>query len=181
MPAGVDTSAPAAGACQAPTSLITSSVTELMKSGLTSVPYRLAMNAWNSRTVIPRAYMATLVVKPREAPLVLGDEQRLEAAGSVSWDLDTDRAVVSEHGLTGTAVAVVGALLGTGIARVVSQVMGQLGAQRPLDQRLLEGHRDVLNGLGTHRARDELVNEIPGDGWQSRCWAVPFCTQVRVC
>ncbi|CAB3928700.1 hypothetical protein LMG26858_06311 [Achromobacter anxifer] len=47
--------------CQAVTSSITASVTELMNSGETSVPYCSARNPWISRTVIPRAYIAMIL------------------------------------------------------------------------------------------------------------------------
>jgi len=45
---------------QALTSAITASVTELMNSGLTSVPYCSARNPRISRTAMPRAYFATM-------------------------------------------------------------------------------------------------------------------------
>jgi hypothetical protein len=58
---------------------MTASVRPLMNSGETPVPYCSARKPWISRTVMPRAYMATtLVVEAREAALVLRDEQRLE-------------------------------------------------------------------------------------------------------
>ena len=40
---------------------MTASVTELMNSGLTSVAYCSARKPWISRTVMPRAYMATIL------------------------------------------------------------------------------------------------------------------------
>lgn len=40
---------------------MTSSVTELMNSGETSVAYCSSKNPWISRTVMPRAYMATIL------------------------------------------------------------------------------------------------------------------------
>jgi len=43
------------------TSAITASGTELMNSGDTSVPYCSARKPWISRTVMPRAYMATIL------------------------------------------------------------------------------------------------------------------------
>ena len=46
--------------CQAVTSAITSSVTLLMNSGDTSVAYISARKPWISRTVMPRAYIATI-------------------------------------------------------------------------------------------------------------------------
>ncbi|MNJ66363.1 hypothetical protein D3C77_624340 [compost metagenome] len=47
--------------CQAVTSSITASVTELMNSGETSVPYCSTRNPWISRTVMPRAYIAMIL------------------------------------------------------------------------------------------------------------------------
>ena len=75
---------------------------------------------------------------------MLGDEQRLEAAVAVARHLDAQRPVLGQHRLAAGAVAVVGRLLGLGRAGRVAQVVRQLGAQRTLDQRLLERHRTSL-------------------------------------
>ena len=48
-------------ACQAMTSAITASVTKLMNSGDTSVPYCSLRKPWISRIVIQWAYMATIL------------------------------------------------------------------------------------------------------------------------
>ena len=40
----------------------------------------------------------------------------------------------------------------------------QLGAKGSLDQRLLERHRGILNSGGTHRAADELVDQLFWNG-----------------
>jgi hypothetical protein len=41
-------------------------------------------------------------------------------------------------------------------------VVTELAAERALDQRRLEGHRDVLARLGSHRPLDELVKQFLG-------------------
>ena len=52
-----------------------------------------------------------LVVKAGEAALMLRDQQRLEAAGAVAWDVDAQRAVIGQNGLAGGAIAVIVGLL----------------------------------------------------------------------
>ena len=59
--------------CQAVTSPITASVTELMKSRETSVPYCSVRNLWISRAVMPRVYMAMILpLKPVKRRSCLG-------------------------------------------------------------------------------------------------------------
>lgn len=47
--------------CQAMTSAITASVTELTKSGETFTPYCSTRNPWLSRKVMSQAYMASML------------------------------------------------------------------------------------------------------------------------
>ncbi|MCY1558194.1 hypothetical protein D9M68_951060 [compost metagenome] len=42
-------------------------------------------------------------------------------------------------------------------------MVAQLCAQGSLDKRLLEGHRRILNRLGSHWAFDELINQLLRD------------------
>ena len=109
-----------------------------------------------------------LVVEAREAALVLGDQDRLEAALAVARHLDAHRTSVGQHSLGAGAVAVVARILGLGRARRVAQVVAELGAQRALDQRLLERQRRGVDRLGAHRAGHELVNELLRDRRQRR-------------
>ena len=62
----------------------------------------------------------------------------------------------------GLAVALVGGLLGAGAAKCVAQVVGQLRAQRPFDQRLLQRHGGGVDLVGRHRrsAAGQLLNEF---------------------
>jgi hypothetical protein len=99
---------------------------------------------------------------------VLGDEHRLEAAVAVARHLHAQRTVVGEYGLAARAIAVVGGVAGLRGTGRIAQVMAELGAQRPLDQRLLESHRGGIDRLGAHGAAHELVNEFLGDRRQRR-------------
>src|SRR5690606_5279524 len=131
--------------CQAVTSAMTASVTELMNSGLTSVPYCSARNPWISRTVMPRAHGHDLVVEAREAALVLRDKQRLEAAFAVARHLDAYWPVLGEHGLAAHAVAMVARVLGLVLTGRIAQMVRELGTERPFNQRLLERHRGSID------------------------------------
>lgn len=118
---------------------------------------------------MPRGYMATtFVVKARETPLVLRDQQWLEGALAVARHLDAHQAVLGQHGLGTGAVAAVGGVFGLGCTGQVAQVVRQLGVQRALDERLLERQRGSVDRLRAHRTSDELVNELLGDQRQCR-------------
>ena len=58
------------------------------------------------------------------------------------------------------AVAVVGRLVGLVATGRIAQVVAQLAAQRALDQRLLERHRDVLDCLGVIGPWTQLVKHL---------------------
>jgi hypothetical protein len=94
---------------------------------------------------------------------MLADDLRLEAAGAVAGDLDPHRPVVGEHGLGAGAVAVIALPVGSGLAGAVAQVLGHLGAHRPLDDGLLERpeHRFEIT-LG-HRPAHQLVQQFIRD------------------
>jgi hypothetical protein len=72
------------------------------------------------------------------------------------------RPFVGQHGLACRAVVVVADLAGFLGPGRVTHVMAEFGAQRPLDQRLLEGHRGRVDRFGIQRATDHLVNELFG-------------------
>ena len=102
---------------------MTASVTELMNSTETSVPYCSARKPWISRTVMPRTYMAmSLSSKPVKCRSCLSVQQRLEGAVGVTRHLDAHRAVLGQHGLGTGAVAMVGGILRLGRTGRVAQV-----------------------------------------------------------
>jgi len=79
-----------------------------------------------------------LVVETIQARLALGHDLRLEAAVAITRHLDLDRPVLGQHRLGGGPVAVVARPPAGGIALLVAEMVRQLGAQRTLEQRLLE-------------------------------------------
>ena len=115
-----------------------------------------------------RVHGDDLVVKAGEAPLVLADELRLEAAGAVARHLDGQRAGVGQHRLGALAVAVVGRAFRLGLARRIAQVLAHLGAQRALDERLLELLEDVLQLPRRHRPGNQLLQQFSRNRRQRR-------------
>src|SRR5271168_2144298 len=78
------------------------------------------------------------VIKTLEAGLPFGDNLRLEAAVAVAPNGNLDRTLVTNHRLGRIAVGAV-AIATTGrIALLISKMLGQLGAERPFQQPLLE-------------------------------------------
>ena len=85
-----------------------------------------------------RVKAQNLVIEAIEAGLVFTDQLRLEAAGAVARDGDLDLAILGQNRLrTGPVTAVTAAATGR-VALLVAQVPSQLGAQRALDQGLLQ-------------------------------------------
>jgi hypothetical protein len=83
-------------------------VTELMNSGAHLGAVLLGQEALDlAHRHAARVHRHDLVVEAGEAALVLGDEQRLEAAFAVARHLDAHRAVLGQHGLAAAAVAMV--------------------------------------------------------------------------
>ena len=78
------------------------------------------------------------VVETVQAALALGHDRRLEAAVAVARNRQLDRAVLGQHRLARMAVAAVARAAACRIALLVAQAIGQLGAQRPLQKRLLQ-------------------------------------------
>jgi hypothetical protein len=90
---------------------------------------------------MPRAY--------RQPRLALGDQVRLEAAGTVAWLRNLDLAIFSLDRLRICAVAAVAAAAASRIALLVPQVFGQFGSERAFDQlrlQLLEKARTLPSG-----------------------------------
>jgi hypothetical protein len=102
----------------------------------------------------PRVHRDDLVVEPGEAPLVLGDQLRVEARLPIPRHLELDPPGLGQHGLLAVAVAAVGAV-------VPGQVVVHLRVQRPLGQGLLQAVEEAVRierrlGIG---ARQQLVQK----------------------
>ena len=78
------------------------------------------------------------IVEAVEPALALRHDRRLEAAVAVARHSQLDRAVFGQHRLARMAVAAVARAAACRIALLVAQAIGQLGAQRPLQKRLLQ-------------------------------------------
>ena len=78
------------------------------------------------------------VVEAIQARLAFGHDLRLEAAVAVARHLDLDRPILGQHRLGVGPVAVVAGPSAGGIALLITKMVRQLGAQRPLEQRLLQ-------------------------------------------
>jgi hypothetical protein len=119
---------------------------------------------------MPRAYIETILsspgsgfARPRtgsagEAPLVLGDQLRVEARLPIPRHLELDPAGVGQHRLLAVAVAAVGAV-------APGQVVVHLGVQRPLGQGLLQAVEQAVRIERRLRigAGQELVEDGVGD------------------
>ena len=91
-----------------------------------------------------RVHRHDLVVEAGEAPLVLGDELRVEGRQPVARDLQIELAGAGGHALGAVAIAAVGAPVRlAGLEMVV-----KLGIQRPLGERLLEPVQQAALGQG---------------------------------
>src|SRR4051794_13763981 len=80
----------------------------------------------------PRVHRDDLVVEAGEAPLVLGDQLRVEARLPVAWYRQLDPARVGDDGLAAVPVAAVAGSL------LTAEVVVHLGVQRPFGERLLQ-------------------------------------------
>src|ERR1039457_1474936 len=149
--------------CQAFTSSNTASVTLEISAGETSTPYISFRWPSISRVVIPLTsneeertpYHAIrsavrlrlrsiqrddLVVEPRKAGLVLGDDPRLQASVPVARRLRVDLPEIAFQFLLAAAVARVAAVVADRVVLLIAHVLGQLGVHRPLQ----EGLRQLL-------------------------------------
>ncbi|KPX06226.1 hypothetical protein ALO73_103274, partial [Pseudomonas syringae pv. daphniphylli] len=101
---------------------------------------------------------------------MLGNQDRGEATIAVSGDIQAKRPVVGQNRLAAFAITLIGRLLRALRALRVTKVVTQLGAERTLDQSLLERHGRVLNGFGAHRAFNKLLDQLLGNrGQLPRC------------
>jgi hypothetical protein len=108
-----------------------------------------------------------LVVEAREAPLVFAYQLRLERPLAIARDLNRDRPLVGEDGLPAGTIAMIAGELGFCRSGWVAEVVGQLAAQRPLNQRLLEPSRRGLDLFGGERTvTDNLIKDFSSDGRQ---------------
>ncbi len=99
----------------------------------------------------PRVEGEDLVVKAREPARVLGNELRLERARAIARHLEIQRPVVGEDGFATGAVAVISRRLGFAAPGRIPEMMGQLAAERPLEQRFLEASHRRLDIRGGQR------------------------------
>ena len=90
------------------------------------------MPGYLTRAHAARIHRDNLVIEPGEPPLVLGDQLRIEAALTVTRNVDIDLAGVGDNSLAAIAVAAVTRLL------IAAQMMVHLGIERPLGQGLLQ-------------------------------------------
>src|SRR5579864_7910897 len=79
-----------------------------------------------------------LVVEPGEMRLALGDQLRLEAAGTIARHRNLDLAILGQERLRARPVAAVAFAASCKIALLIAEMLGQLRSQRSLDQRLLQ-------------------------------------------
>src|SRR5580704_10928012 len=85
--------------------------------------------------------------------LAFGDQLRLEAAGAIARHRNPDLAILGQDRLRARPVPAVALAASGGIASLVAEMLGQLGAKRTLDQCLFEllektiGPRQILGLL----------------------------------
>ena len=90
-----------------------------------------------------------LVVKAGKPPLMLGKEPRLEGARAVARHADAERPIVGQHGLAARPIAMIGGVLRLAPATRIPQMVGELAAEGPLDNRFLEPPNRGLYLLST--------------------------------
>src|SRR3954454_1055799 len=106
----------------------------------------------------PRVHRDDLVVEAGEAPLVLGDQLRVEARLPVAWYRQLDPARVGDDGLAAVPVAAVAGSL------LTAEVVVHLGVQRPFGERLLQLVEQAVRVEGRLRigAGQQLVENRVG-------------------
>jgi hypothetical protein len=109
-----------------------------------------------------------LLIKAGKAPLVLGDQLRIEGRQAVARDLQVDLAGVGEHALAAIAVAAV-----AGFTLLIEMVV-HLGIQCPLGERLLQLVKQAIlgeRGLGISPGQ-QLIEQVVGyPGFLAACHA----------
>ena len=89
------------------------------------------------------------------------DQARFERPGPIARDLEGQRAIVGQHRLPGRAIAMIRRVLGFNPTADIAQVMRQLAAERPLDDRLLEPADHRVELLGRQRPlADKLIENL---------------------
>jgi hypothetical protein len=99
--------------------------------------------------------------KPGKAPLVLGDELRVEGRQPVAGDLQVEAAGPGQHGFGPIAIPAIRPFVGLpGL-----EMMVELGVQHPFGKRLLEPVQQASLGQGRPRVRpaQELVHNLIRD------------------
>ena len=109
------------------------------------------------------------VIEAREASLVFADQPRLETAVPVARHGERQRAVIRQHGLAAAPIAMIRGVFGLGPARHITEMVAQLGAQGPLDDRLLEPADSAVELLGRQwPLAHESIENLGGNGRQGR-------------
>jgi hypothetical protein len=108
---------------------------------------------------------------------VFADQPRLKTAVTVARHGEHQWAVIREHGLAAAPIAMIGGVLGLGPARHVAEMVTQLGAQGPLDDRLLEPTDGGVELLGRQRP---LSNELIENLGKESAPAAPQTSTVLV-
>lgn len=99
------------------------------------------------------------LVEASEAALVLGDQDRLEAAVAVARQFYPERPMIGDHGPGAGAVALVALSFGLRLAGPVAQMLAHLRTHRPLDDGLLEQQEQILDFAERHRSGDQLIEQ----------------------
>jgi hypothetical protein len=78
---------------------------------------------------------------------MLGNQARLKGPGPIAGHVDGERSVVGQDGLAAGPIAMIRGVLRLDAARRRAQVVGQLAAERALDDRFLEATNGGLELL----------------------------------
>ncbi len=102
-----------------------------------------------------------LLIEAGKAPLVLGDQLRIEGREAIARHRDAQLAAVGEQRLLAVAVAAVGPALG----RLAVEMVVHLGVQRPLRQRTFQLVDEAILAEGSLRitAGQELIQQLVRD------------------
>jgi hypothetical protein len=111
-----------------------------------------------------------LVVEAGEAPLVFRNQPRLKRPVTIARHGERQRPVIGQHRLTAGPVAMIRGGVRFLATRRIAQMVGQLAAERALDDRVLEATDRRVQFFWRDRAlAHELIENI---GWDRREWRV---------
>jgi hypothetical protein len=117
----------------------------------------------------PRIHRHDLLIETGKAPLVFGDQLRIEGGHAIPRDLQIDLARIGEHALAAIAVAGV-----AGLALLV-EMMVHLGIQRPLGESLLQLIEQPILGkgcLGVSTCQQLIEEVVRNPGFLAACHAM---------